>query len=181
MRRRSRQSVRRPQTHLSRPCGERPFVEIFGAVAQLVRVPDCRSGGCGFEPRRRRFLSGKGLGQADKSPKRHARKSCPSSAFSTRYFAPFGRTAFGETRRASPNVNAIRSRFTRSATRLGTSKSARAQHRLAADSRDAPIWRPVDVKRFDTSTSLKSRQTIRLAMAKLAKASAKRKASGCLP
>src|SRR5262245_18132095 len=27
----------------------------FGAVAQLVRVPDCRSGGCGFEPRRPRF------------------------------------------------------------------------------------------------------------------------------
>src|SRR5687768_3478136 len=25
-----------------------------GAVAQLVRVPDCRSGGCGFEPRRPR-------------------------------------------------------------------------------------------------------------------------------
>ena len=28
---------------------------LHGAVAQLVRVPDCRSGGCGFEPRRRRF------------------------------------------------------------------------------------------------------------------------------
>jgi hypothetical protein len=27
-----------------------------GAVAQLVRVPDCRSGGCGFEPRRPRSL-----------------------------------------------------------------------------------------------------------------------------
>jgi hypothetical protein len=27
-----------------------------GAVAQLVRVPDCRSGGCGFEPRQRRLL-----------------------------------------------------------------------------------------------------------------------------
>jgi hypothetical protein len=26
-----------------------------GGVAQLVRVPDCRSGGCGFEPRRPRF------------------------------------------------------------------------------------------------------------------------------
>src|SRR4029079_16729040 len=26
-----------------------------GRVAQLVRVPDCRSGGCGFEPRRARF------------------------------------------------------------------------------------------------------------------------------
>ena len=25
-----------------------------GAVAQLVRVPDCRSGGCGFESRPRR-------------------------------------------------------------------------------------------------------------------------------
>ena len=28
--------------------------DVFGAVAQLVRVPDCRSGGCGFEPRRPR-------------------------------------------------------------------------------------------------------------------------------
>jgi hypothetical protein len=28
---------------------------VHGAVAQLVRVPDCRSGGCGFEPRRRRL------------------------------------------------------------------------------------------------------------------------------
>ncbi len=27
----------------------------FGAVAQLVRVPDCRSGGCGFESRPPRF------------------------------------------------------------------------------------------------------------------------------
>ena len=27
----------------------------FGGVAQLVRVPDCRSGGCGFEPRRPRL------------------------------------------------------------------------------------------------------------------------------
>ena len=26
-----------------------------GAVAQLVRVPDCRSGGCGFESRLRRL------------------------------------------------------------------------------------------------------------------------------
>jgi hypothetical protein len=57
----------------------------------------------------------------------------------------------------------------------------KAQHRLAADSRDAPIWRPGDVKRFDTIASLKNRQTIRFAMAKLAKASSKRKASGCLP
>ena len=30
-----------------------------GAVAQLVRAPDCRSGGCGFEPRRRRFHKSK--------------------------------------------------------------------------------------------------------------------------
>ena len=29
----------------------------FGAVAQLVRAPDCRSGGCGFESRPRRFLN----------------------------------------------------------------------------------------------------------------------------
>ena len=29
-----------------------------GGVAQLVRVPDCRSGGCGFESRRPRFVSG---------------------------------------------------------------------------------------------------------------------------
>ena len=27
----------------------------LGAVAQLVRVPDCRSGGCGFKSRRPRF------------------------------------------------------------------------------------------------------------------------------
>jgi hypothetical protein len=27
-----------------------------GGVAQLVRVPDCRSGGCGFEPRRSRHF-----------------------------------------------------------------------------------------------------------------------------
>ena len=29
-------------------------LEQRGVVAQLVRVPDCRSGGCGFEPRRPR-------------------------------------------------------------------------------------------------------------------------------
>jgi hypothetical protein len=29
-----------------------------GVVAQLVRAPDCRSGGCGFEPRRPRFFWG---------------------------------------------------------------------------------------------------------------------------
>src|ERR1700722_4062345 len=28
----------------------------IGGVAQLVRVPDCRSGGCGFEPRRPRSI-----------------------------------------------------------------------------------------------------------------------------
>ena len=28
---------------------------LVGVVAQLVRVPDCRSGGCGFESRRRRL------------------------------------------------------------------------------------------------------------------------------
>ena len=28
---------------------------VDGAVAQLVRVPDCRSGGCGFESRLRRL------------------------------------------------------------------------------------------------------------------------------
>src|SRR6188472_32793 len=28
----------------------------LGAVAQLVRVPDCRSGGCGFESRRARLI-----------------------------------------------------------------------------------------------------------------------------
>ena len=33
-----------------------------GAVAQLVRVPDCRSGGCGFESRlRRSFETGKAV------------------------------------------------------------------------------------------------------------------------
>src|SRR5688500_14697513 len=31
------------------------FKVSIGAVAQLVRVPDCRSGGCGFEPRRPRL------------------------------------------------------------------------------------------------------------------------------
>ncbi len=30
-------------------------LNVRGVVAQLVRVPDCRSGGCGFEPRRPRF------------------------------------------------------------------------------------------------------------------------------
>lgn len=30
---------------------------LSGAVAQLVRVLDCRSSGCGFESRRRRFFS----------------------------------------------------------------------------------------------------------------------------
>ena len=30
------------------------FFYCFGDVAQLVRVPDCRSGGCGFESRRPR-------------------------------------------------------------------------------------------------------------------------------
>ena len=33
----------------------RPLGPEFGAVAQLVRVPDCRSGGCGFESRPPRF------------------------------------------------------------------------------------------------------------------------------
>ncbi len=32
-----------------------PKVSRKGAVAQLVRVPDCRSGGCGFESRPRRL------------------------------------------------------------------------------------------------------------------------------
>ena len=35
----------------------RPLGPEFGAVAQLVRVPDCRSGGCGFESRPPRFGS----------------------------------------------------------------------------------------------------------------------------
>ena len=35
----------------------RPLGLEFGAVAQLVRVPDCRSGGCGFESRPPRFLT----------------------------------------------------------------------------------------------------------------------------
>ena len=35
----------------------RPLGPEFGAVAQLVRVPDCRSGGCGFESRPPRFLT----------------------------------------------------------------------------------------------------------------------------
>ena len=38
-----------------------PIYSIMGdveGVAQLVRVPDCRSGGCGFESRRPRFVSG---------------------------------------------------------------------------------------------------------------------------
>lgn len=37
---------------------------VFGAVAQLVRVPDCRSGGCGFEsrpPRLRKPRCSRGL------------------------------------------------------------------------------------------------------------------------
>src|SRR3954451_15562957 len=32
-----------------------PGLKKSGRVAQLVRVPDCRSGGCGFEPRRARL------------------------------------------------------------------------------------------------------------------------------
>ena len=31
------------------------LADPYGAVAQLVRAPDCRSGGCGFDSRRRRF------------------------------------------------------------------------------------------------------------------------------
>ena len=34
--------------------GQNTALPKFGAVAQLVRVPDCRSGGCGFESRLRR-------------------------------------------------------------------------------------------------------------------------------
>ena len=33
------------------------ITHLYGAVAQLVRAPDCRSGGCGFEPRRPRHFS----------------------------------------------------------------------------------------------------------------------------
>ena len=33
-------------------------LECYGGVAQLVRVPDCRSGGCGFESRRPRLRQG---------------------------------------------------------------------------------------------------------------------------
>ena len=35
---------------------DRGSLEKPGAVAQLVRVPDCRSGGCGFESRPRRLF-----------------------------------------------------------------------------------------------------------------------------
>ena len=34
----------------------RVLASSLGAVAQLVRAPDCRSGGCGFDSRRRRFF-----------------------------------------------------------------------------------------------------------------------------
>ena len=37
--------------------GQNTALPKFGAVAQLVRVPDCRSGGCGFESRLRRSES----------------------------------------------------------------------------------------------------------------------------
>ena len=37
-------------------CVDILFHPAIGAVAQLVRAPDCRSGGCGFESRPRRFL-----------------------------------------------------------------------------------------------------------------------------
>src|SRR5438874_3162928 len=36
------------------PPGASRTFSIVGGVAQLVRVPDCRSGGCGFESRRPR-------------------------------------------------------------------------------------------------------------------------------
>ena len=36
--------------------GRYTYASPNGVVAQLVRAPDCRSGGCGFEPRRPRFL-----------------------------------------------------------------------------------------------------------------------------
>src|SRR5438874_1820519 len=39
------------------PPGASRTFSIVGGVAQLVRVPDCRSGGCGFESRRPRFQS----------------------------------------------------------------------------------------------------------------------------
>lgn len=32
------------------------FDVLYGPVAQLVRVPDCRSGGCGFEPHQGRLF-----------------------------------------------------------------------------------------------------------------------------
>src|SRR5262249_61877574 len=45
-------------SRLDKAAGENRLLDAKqdnGGVAQLVRVPDCRSGGCGFEPRRPRF------------------------------------------------------------------------------------------------------------------------------
>lgn len=37
--------------------GSNPILLFIGVVAQLVRAPDCHSGGCGFKPRQFRSIT----------------------------------------------------------------------------------------------------------------------------
>ena len=51
------QSARAPALQAGGQWFKSTIAHFIGDVAQLVRVPDCRSGGCGFESRRLRQTS----------------------------------------------------------------------------------------------------------------------------